>query len=129
MLFRTYRDLLPLNIVYFVLENGNFVLKNNLSCAFSFRYWLTNSYAIFGTPYFYYDVGIMIMIYSHLHPTPEDISWYQMSLCLLRDHSLMLLHHIVFPIIYLPVIVVSSPYILQSHSDLANTVFLFISYY
>ena len=28
MLFRTYLDLLPLNLVYFVLENGNFVLEN-----------------------------------------------------------------------------------------------------
>jgi len=28
-----YLDLLPLNIVYFVRENGNFVLENNISLA------------------------------------------------------------------------------------------------
>jgi len=40
MLFHTYLDLLPLNILYFVLENGNFVLRspgnvlvNNISLA------------------------------------------------------------------------------------------------
>ena len=33
MLFHTYLDLLPLNLVYFVLENGNFVLENNISLA------------------------------------------------------------------------------------------------
>ena len=31
MLFCTYLDLLPLNLVYLVLENGNYVLKNNIS--------------------------------------------------------------------------------------------------
>ena len=29
MPFRTYLDLLHLNLVYFVLENGNYVLENN----------------------------------------------------------------------------------------------------
>jgi len=33
MCFRTYLDLLPLNLVYFVPENGNFVLENNISLA------------------------------------------------------------------------------------------------
>ena len=33
MLFHTYLDLLPLNLVYFVLENGNSVLENNISLA------------------------------------------------------------------------------------------------
>ena len=28
MLFSTYHDLVPLNLVYFVLENGNFVPEN-----------------------------------------------------------------------------------------------------
>ena len=27
MLFSTYLDLLPLNLVYFIMENGNFVLE------------------------------------------------------------------------------------------------------
>ena len=31
MLFRTYLDLLPLNLVYIVLENGNFVLEISLA--------------------------------------------------------------------------------------------------
>jgi len=30
---RTYLDLLPLNLIYFVLENGNNVLENNISLA------------------------------------------------------------------------------------------------
>jgi len=29
--FHTYLDLLPLNLVYFVLENSNFVLEKNIS--------------------------------------------------------------------------------------------------
>ena len=33
MVFRTYLDLLPLNLVYCVLENFNFVLENNISWA------------------------------------------------------------------------------------------------
>ena len=33
MLFGTYIDLLPLNLVYVVLENGNFVLENNIFLA------------------------------------------------------------------------------------------------
>ena len=33
MIFRTYLDLLPLNIVFFVLENGNNVLENKISLA------------------------------------------------------------------------------------------------
>ena len=33
MLFGTYLDLLPLNLVYFVLKNGDFVLENKLSLA------------------------------------------------------------------------------------------------
>ena len=33
MLFHTYLDSLPLNLVYFVLENVNFVLENNISLA------------------------------------------------------------------------------------------------
>jgi len=32
-LFPTSLDLLPLNLVYFVPENGNFVLENNVSLA------------------------------------------------------------------------------------------------
>ena len=31
ILFRTYFDLLPLNLVYFVLENGNYVQENKIS--------------------------------------------------------------------------------------------------
>ena len=33
MLFGTYLDLLHLNIVYFVLDNGHFVLEDNISLA------------------------------------------------------------------------------------------------
>jgi len=33
MLFCTYLDILPLNFIHFVLENGNFVLENNISLA------------------------------------------------------------------------------------------------
>ena len=32
MLFGTYLDLLPLHLVYFVLENGNFVLEESWKC-------------------------------------------------------------------------------------------------
>jgi len=31
MLFNKYLDLLPLNLVYFLLENGNYVLENKIS--------------------------------------------------------------------------------------------------
>jgi len=52
MLFRTHLDLFPLNLVYFVLENGNFVLENNISLA----------------------VGTLINIHTHvrahIHPPP-----------------------------------------------------------
>ena len=34
MLFRTYLDLLPLNLVYIVLENGNFVLETSWKIIF-----------------------------------------------------------------------------------------------
>ena len=30
MLFRTYLNILPLNLVYFVLENVNYVLENEV---------------------------------------------------------------------------------------------------
>ena len=33
MFFRKYFDLLPLNLVYIVLENSNYVLENNISLA------------------------------------------------------------------------------------------------
>jgi len=33
MFFCTYLDFLPLNAVYFILENGNYVLENNISLA------------------------------------------------------------------------------------------------
>ena len=33
MLFHTYLDLLPLNLVYFVLENADFVPENNIYLA------------------------------------------------------------------------------------------------
>jgi len=33
MLFCTYLDLLPLNLIYFVLENCNYILENNISLA------------------------------------------------------------------------------------------------
>ena len=39
MVFCTYLDLLPVNLVYLVLENGNFVLENNIS--------LTGNHVIF----------------------------------------------------------------------------------
>jgi len=33
LLFRSYLDLLPLNLVFFVLENGNYVPEKNISLA------------------------------------------------------------------------------------------------
>jgi len=39
MLFHTYLDLLPLNLVYFVLENDHFALENNISLAVGTMYW------------------------------------------------------------------------------------------
>ena len=33
VLFCAYRNSLPLHLVYFVLENGNFFLENNISLA------------------------------------------------------------------------------------------------
>ena len=38
MLFRIYLDLLPLNLVYFVLENDNSVLEINISLAVGTMY-------------------------------------------------------------------------------------------
>ena len=32
MLFRTYLDLLPVNLVYLILENGNFIREKSWKC-------------------------------------------------------------------------------------------------
>ena len=42
MLFRTYLDLLRLNIIYFVLKNGNFLLEKSWKILFPWLWEASN---------------------------------------------------------------------------------------
>ncbi len=77
-------------------------------CLTCFRHWITNAYACFGFPYFFADVYFMYESYRHSwHVKQSDLQLYQTLLGFVKQNWLMLFHHIGFPIIYLPIIVVS----------------------
>ncbi|ELT91684.1 hypothetical protein CAPTEDRAFT_90753, partial [Capitella teleta] len=69
------------------------------------RHWLTNAYALFGAPYFFYDTWAMYLAFvnskDELHALPSSS---RIKKFLLKNR-LMMCHHIFLPIVYVPVIV------------------------
>ena len=78
-------------------------------CLF-FRHWLTNAYACFGMPYFYYDIFAMYRADKHLYCRDSEKKRENNTTIFskfIRDNKMMMLHHSIMPLIIFPVIVVS----------------------
>ncbi|KAJ8312665.1 hypothetical protein KUTeg_010038 [Tegillarca granosa] len=69
------------------------------------RHWLTNTYACFAMPYFYYDTWAKYMSYWHSHPQFHSKGhYYGIKKFVLQDKAMMI-HHIVLPNAIFPVII------------------------
>ena len=71
-----------------------------------FRHWLTNSYAVFGLPYFLYDIGAMYDVHYHKFTEIQDKPLsFGLHHFLVRNKAMMV-HHIALPLIFYPAIIV-----------------------
>ena len=73
---------------------------------FFHSHWMTNSYALFGAPYFFYDAWAMYTASWHRTEAFHTMTAVQSVKAFVSSHKLMMCHHIVLPVIYLPIIVV-----------------------
>ncbi|KAI0225971.1 Ceramide synthase [Lamellibrachia satsuma] len=69
------------------------------------KHWLTEPYAWFMTPYFYYDIAVMYRGYWHKNRRIHEMSTSTAVLQFVKDSPLLTFHHTIFPLVYLPVVV------------------------
>jgi hypothetical protein len=77
-------------------------------CFFCFRHWLTNTYAIFGLPYFTYDIFAMYCTYIYAETEVQSKPFLQRLRHFAENSKAMLIHHVILPLILFPSIIVSS---------------------
>lgn len=75
-----------------------------ISC---FRHWLTNTYAVFGMPYFSYDTVAMYYTYIHTKPEVQIQPFLHRLQHFAVNSKAMLVHHLLLPLILFPSIIVS----------------------
>ncbi|KAK3084973.1 hypothetical protein FSP39_022178 [Pinctada imbricata] len=65
-------------------------------------HWLTNSYAWFGMPYFYYDTVAMYLSHYYLHPHLSSLPVSHRIWHYIVNTKALLIHHFVLPLIFFP---------------------------
>ncbi|XP_055997414.1 ceramide synthase-like isoform X2 [Ostrea edulis] len=69
------------------------------------RHWLTNTYAIFGMPYFYYDIFAMYCTYIYVKPEVQSKPLLQRLQDFAENSKAILMHHVLLPLILFPAII------------------------
>ncbi|XP_061197049.1 TLC domain-containing protein 3A-like [Saccostrea echinata] len=69
------------------------------------RHWLTNTYAIFGIPYFTYDTFAMYFSYIYTKPDVQSKPFLQRLKHFAENSKAMLCHHLLLPLILFPSII------------------------
>lgn len=72
---------------------------------FSFRHWITSAWARFGLAYYYYDT--LVKVESMSEDNGQSMTHKEKWLTFMRKDTLMFVHHIILPIVFYPVIIVS----------------------
>lgn len=91
---------------------------------FLFRHWLTNTYILFATPYFAYDIYAMFLCYRHKMQVKGHEEGGARSLGaavsgFLRREMLMVLHHVFMVAFCFPASVVMSTFTLFTVKNLS----------
>lgn len=84
-------------------SHGSQILKPNVPS--SFRHWMTSAWARFGLPYYYYDT--MVKVEAMAMDSGKAMTRRDKWASFIRKEPLMFVHHIILPIIFYPVIIVS----------------------
>ncbi|XP_064613410.1 ceramide synthase-like [Liolophura sinensis] len=67
-------------------------------------HWLSNTYAWFALPYFYYDIWAMYQTHLLFHPyLAEKSTWVSIRHYLSRN-VVMMVHHVIMPMVFFPII-------------------------
>ncbi|XP_071116055.1 TLC domain-containing protein 3A-like [Haliotis cracherodii] len=66
--------------------------------------WLTNSYAKFVVPYFYYDTWAMYRTHWYLYPDVQTMPRGRRVQHFLHSNAMMMVHHVVLPLVFLPLV-------------------------
>uniref|UniRef100_A0A3P8VSV4 TLC domain-containing protein n=1 Tax=Cynoglossus semilaevis TaxID=244447 RepID=A0A3P8VSV4_CYNSE len=79
-------------------SSAGFIVTSSCSDVMKDRHWLTDSYVLFATPYFAYDIYAMYRCHRHKlrvkgHEEEEE-AWPVVLLGFLRRERLLVLHHI-----------------------------------
>lgn len=69
------------------------------------RHWLTNTYAVFGMPYFSYDTVAMYYTYIHTKPEVQTQPFLHRLQHFAVNSKAMLVHHLLLPLILFPSII------------------------
>ncbi|XP_046583022.1 ceramide synthase-like [Haliotis rubra] len=66
--------------------------------------WLTNNYAKFVVPYFYYDTWAMYRTHWYLYPGVQTMTRGQRVQHFLQSNAMMMVHHVALPLVFFPLV-------------------------
>ena len=93
-----------------------------------FSCWSVDFYIWFGLPYFYYDTYAMFKSWRYRVPGMLGMPQWEAFHIFVNENPLIVAHHIIFPLMFFPVLTVSNcPVDCVIHSDYVTCFHTFIS--